>query len=454
MKKITRDLTEGDPIKSVFAVALPMMAGNLFQMVYNLIDTFWVGKIGKEAIAAVSFSFVLIFILISIAGGLSTASSIVVAQYFGARDYKRLKTAISIAIWFIGGVAFLLSLFGLSFSSTLIGFLNPAPDVFPLAERYFRIIMGGIPFMFLFFVLSGILRGLGNAVIPMKVGLISNIANIILDPILIFGLFYFPKLGVAGAAYATVISRIGAAFYLLWRLFHGKFGFSFTLGDLKADMEIIKNILKIGIPSSFTQLFVSIGRSIIIRIISRFGTATVAGYGIGGRLDSAFFMIFMGLGNGISAFVGQNVGRGKYERAKRGVIKVGLIAILISTSLAVIVYIFAPSLIYVFNTDPDVIREGTTYLRTLAFFYMFIGFQFMIGSAFQGAGDATTTMYLAGSSVALRVLFAMILSMYMGPRGAWMGLGLSWVITSSVGLLLFLSGRWEKKAVIKERYGS
>ncbi len=454
MKHISRDLTEGNVIKNVFTVALPMMAGNLFQMVYNLIDTFWVGKLGKEAIAAVSFSFVLVFILISIAGGLAGASSITVAQYFGARDYKRLKTTISIAIWFIGGTAFILSMIGLGFSSTFIGMLHPAPSVFPLANRYFRIIMGGVPFMFLFFVLSGILRGLGNAVIPMKVGLVSNIVNMILDPLLIFGLFFFPRLGVAGAAYATVISRIGAAMYLLWRLFNGKFGFSFTLGDIKADIEIIKNILRIGIPSSLTQFFVSIGRSIIIRIVAQFGTATVAGYGIGGRLDSAFFMIFMGLGNGVSAFVGQNVGRGRYDRVTKGVIRIGLIAMAISTVLAIFVFLFAPYLIYVFNTDPSVVKEGTIYLRTLAFFYMFIGFQFIIGSAFQGAGDATTTMFLSGTSVALRVILAMLLSKYIGAKGAWIGLGLSWMITSSIGFSLFLSGRWKKKAVVRERYGT
>ncbi len=454
MKQIARDLTEGNVIKQVFSIALPMMAGNLFQMIYNLIDTFWVGKIGKEAIAAVSFSFVLVFILISVAGGLAGASSITVAQYFGARDYKRLKTTISVAIWFIGGTAFILSMIGLTFSPTLISLLHPAPDVFPLANRYFRIIMSGVPFMFLFFVLSGVLRGLGNAVIPMKVGLISNIANMILDPILIFGLFFFPRLGVAGAAYATVISRIGAAMYLLWRLFRGKFGFSFTLGDIKVDLEIIRNILRIGIPSSLTQFFVSIGRSIIMRIVAQFGTATVAGYGIGGRLDSAFFMIFMGLGSGVSAFVGQNVGRGKYDRVKTGVVKVGLIAMVISTVLAVFVYLLAPTLIYVFNSDPDVIKEGTSYLRTLAFFYMFIGFQFIIGNAFQGAGDATTTMFLSGTSVALRVIFAIVLSKYIGVKGAWIGLGLSWVITSTVGFFLFLSGRWKRKAVVKERYGT
>ncbi len=454
MKQISKDLTEGNVVKNVFTVALPMMAGNLFQMVYNLIDTFWVGKLGKEAIAAVSFSFVLVFILISIAGGLAAASSIIVAQYFGARDYKRLKTTISIAICFIGGAALILSIIGLSFSGTFIGMLHPTPSVFPIANRYFRIIMGGVPFMFLFFILSGILRGLGNAVIPMKVGLVSNIANMILDPLLIFGLFFFPRLGVAGAAYATVISRIGAAMYLLWKLFNGKFGFSFTLGDIKADIEIIKNILRIGIPSSLTQLFVSISRSIIMRIVAQFGTAAVAGYGIGGRLDSAFFMIFMGLGNGVSAFVGQNVGRGRYDRVTKGVLQIGLISTVISTILAIFVFLFAPYLIYIFNADADVVREGATYLRTLAFFYMFMGFQFIIGSAFRGAGDATTTMFLSGGGVVLRIGLAIILSEYIGIKGAWIGIGLSWIITFIIGLFLFLSGRWKRKVVVRERYGT
>ncbi|HID15260.1 MAG TPA: MATE family efflux transporter [Candidatus Atribacteria bacterium] len=452
MKKVTQDLTEGNIIKKVFSIALPMMAGNLFQMVYSLVDMFWVGKVSKEAIAAVSFSFALIFILISLAGGLGVASSIMTAQYFGARDHKRLKMTISVALWFIGGFALLLSIIGFLFSKTFLTWLHPAPDVFPLANAYFRIIMSGVPFMFLFFILSGILRGLGNAVIPMKVGLVSNLINIILDPILIFGLFTFPKLGVIGAAYATVFSRIIASSYLVYRLFKGKFGFSFTLGDLKADFEIIRHLLRIGIPSSLTHLFVSLGRSILMRIVAQFGTATVAAYGIGGRLDSAFFMIFMGLGSGVSAFVGQNIGRGKIHRVKTGVVKIGLITALISTTLAIIVFLSAKYLILIFSTEPDVVREGVIYLRTLAFFYMFIGVQFTIGRAFQGTGDAITTMFLSGTSVVLRITFAYILSRYIGVKGVWLGLGMSWIITSSIGFFLFLSERWKKKGIVKERY--
>ncbi len=454
MKKITQDLTEGNVVKKVFSVALPMMAGNLFQMVYNLADTFWVGKMGKEAIAAISFSFVLVFILISLAGGLGGATSIMTAQYFGARDQKRLKMTISIALWFVGGIALALSIFALLFSKRLLLLLHPAPNVLPLANTYFRIIMGGVPFMFLFFILSGILRGLGNGVVPMKVGLVTNLINIVLDPILIFGFFFFPGLGVSGAAYATVFSRLLGASYLVYRLFSGKFGFSFTLGDLRADLEIIKHLLRIGIPSSFTQLFVSLGRSVLIRIVAQFGTPTVAAYGIGGRLDSAFFMIFMGLGSGVSAFVGQNIGRGRHDRVKTGVVKIGFITIIISTTLATFVFFTAKYLILIFNTDPEVVKEGIIYLRTLAFFYMFIGFQFMMGSAFQGAGDAMTTMVLSGTSVALRILLALILSRYIGAQGVWLGLGISWAITSTIGFILFLSERWKKKGVVKERYGT
>ncbi|MDD3840031.1 MAG: MATE family efflux transporter [Clostridia bacterium] len=449
------DVTQGKISRNVWKLALPVIITNLVQVIYNLTDTFWVSKLSNstEAIAAVAVTFSVIMVLISLGIGLSVATTTLSAQYFGAGKEKEVKKVAYTSLVMLSLLAVIISVTGIAFSVPLLKLLNTPDNVMPYALEYFRIIMFGMLFMFSFFILSGVLRGLGDTYTPMIAGVISAIANVILDPLLIFGIGPFPEMGIAGAAYATVISRAAVSIYLTYLVFSGRMHFKLSLKELSIDFKVLKEIFKIGIPSSVSQVLISLGATLLMGRVNMFGDTAAATFGLGHRLDSFAFIAAAGLSQATVTMVGQNLGAGQKERAKDSSIYSVKATFIILTAIGVLLSFFPQLFFRVFSNDPGVIKLGRYYTRFVSIAYGFIGGRIVLNGAFQGAGAAFTSMILSIVSLwGFRIPLAYILSYTsLGIKGLWLGIGLSFILSFAVMIFIFTRWEWMDKAIVRKK---
>jgi len=416
------ELTEGPILPALITLSWPMMVGNLLQTAYNLADTLWLGRVGAAAVAAISMSFPIVFFLISWAGGFTVAGTALVAQHTGAGDKDGANLVASQTLTFVGILAVVLGTAGYLLAEWAMTVMGAGPAVLPDATAYLRIIFMGVPFMFGFFLFSSLLRGYGDTITPMKLMIASTVLNIVLDPLLIFGWFGFPEMGVPGAALATIVSRGLATIVALWLLFGGKTGLEISLDRMRPRWAVIKKIIVVGFPSAIEQSTRAFGFATMTGIVALFGTNTVAAYGIGNRINSLLFMPASAIGMGATTMMGQNLGAGKPSRAEKSTwLASGFTAGLLTLAGAVI-FVFAKPIVILFNDNPEVIMYGTRYLRTIAFSLGLAGAMFSLNGSFRGAGRTTTAMVLSLLSLwGLRVPLARYLSVNLGMAqdGLW-----------------------------------
>ncbi|MBU4283994.1 MAG: MATE family efflux transporter [Nanoarchaeota archaeon] len=384
----TKNIIKGDLKKVILRLSWPMMISNLLQATYNITDTFWVGRLGSYAIAAVTISFPLVFVMIAIAMGIGVGGSILIAHAAGKafktkkeKDKKQINLIISqtFVLLFLAAVA--VSFIGFLFTPKIVSLLSSEQAVFESAVVYMRTIFIGFSFMVLYYVFEAALRALGNTKTPMKFVLISVLINVILDPILIFGLGPFPKMGVFGAALATVISRAIISLIALYHLIKGTYGIRFELDFLKPKIKIIKDILKLGIPTTFEMGSIAIGSFMITYIVGALGTATLAAFGIVTRLFSFFMIPSLAISVSISTIVAQNFGAGNLKRAFISLKESAKLGFKIIIVISVFTFMFSRQIISAFTVDAEVIYLGTMFLRIISPFiilgfgrHVFIGF--------------------------------------------------------------------------------
>lgn len=444
-----KDLTEGNSGSLIFKFAVPMLVGNVFQQLYNITDSIIVGRyVGKEALAAVGASFPLIFMLISFVVGVAMGTTIIISQYFGAKDLKMVKRAIDTMYIFLFFSAILVTLIGIVFSGPIFRMIKLPAEVIPLAVEYFNIYLVGMVFFFGFNGISSVLRGLGDSKTPLYFLIISTLMNVGLD-LLFVAVF---KWGVAGAAWATVISQAGA--FVTGIIYLNYTHEVVKLNSLKLvfDKAIFRKSISIGLPTGLQQTFVSLGMLAITRIVNDFGTNAIAAYSAAGRLDSIAGMPAMNFGAALSTFVGQNLGANKPERVRQGfratLFMSGALAVL--TSLMVIV--FRVPLMRLFSTDAAVIDIGAEYLVIVSSFYVFFSTMFVIGGVMRGAGDTLIPMFITLFALwAIRIPAAWILSRYFGMDGIWWSIPVAWFIGMVLSYLYYLKGNWKKKVVVKHQ---
>ena len=444
-------ITKGPILSSLLKLSLPIMIGQLIQTFYNLVDTLWVGRLGSEAVAAVSISFPIVFLMISLAAGLTIAGTTLIAQNKGAGNDEAVDRILAQLISFIGILSVVLAFIGFVFSEQFITWMGAEAQIIGDATGYLRIIFVGIPFMFIFFIFSAALRGIGDTVTPMVMTLFSVILNVILDPLLIFGIGPFPEMGVQGAALATIIARAIAAVYALMILISGKKNLRFKLEYLKFDFKIIKRVIKIGIPSSVQQSMLSISQIAMTSIVAAFGTATLAAYGIGNRVISIASMLIMGVSAATTTMVGQNIGAGEKKRSE-DIAKVSLsLTFAVLTVLGILVFIIPNQLIGVFNKESDVLLYGASYLRITALLYGIMGVRMVVNGIFRGAGKTVTTMILSTIAfIVLRIPLAYILSnsLEWNQTGIWWGIAVSDAIGAVVSLSWLKLSNWSENVLV------
>jgi putative MATE family efflux protein len=442
-----RDLTTGNEGKRILYFAIPMLLGNFFQILNTLVDSIIVGNyIGKSALAAIGSAFPVIFALISLVIGISAGISIVISQYYGAKDLARVKRAIDTAFIFLIGSSAILGIVGIIFAPQIFSSLHLSDEAMHEAVTYMRIYLMGIVFMAGFNGAMGILRGLGDSKTPLVFLIIVTISNIVLEIIFIIWL----KLGIAGAAYATIGSQVLGFVISVAYLNRSHEIVNLRFFKMVFDKEIFKLSLKIGLPSGMQQIFVALGMVALIRIVNEFGTNAMAAYTIAGRIDSFASLPAMNFSMALSSFVGQNIGAGFYSRVKRGLRATIILSGSVAVIMSILIGLFATPLMQAFTSDAEVVKIGANYLLIVCTFYLLFTLMFAFTGLLRGAGDTIIPMFITLFSLwIVRIPLAVFLSSRYGIDGVWWAIPIAWGMGMIASYLYYKTGRWRNKRVVK-----
>lgn len=443
-----KDFTKGNEAGLILGFAAPMLLGNLFQQLYNVTDRIIVGQvIGEKALAAVGASFPILFALISFSIGIASGGTIVISQYFGAKDYNNVKKAINTLYIFFFMASIILSAAGIIFSESIFRLTKLPEEVIPYAKVYFNTIALGIIVFFGFNGTSAILRGLGDSKTPLYFLIIASIFNILLD--LLFVVVF--KWGVAGAAFATIISHFGAFITAIIYLNKTHKLININFLKLKFDRKIFYQSVRIGVPAGLQQTFVAIGMIALYRVVNEFGTMVTSAYTAAGTIGNLAILPSITLSQALAAFVGQNIGAFKTDRVKVGLRATLLISSLISIGITVMIVAFRSILMYFFTDNEEVIRVGTEYLIITATFYLLFSVMFTFNGVMRGAGDTLIPMFITLISLwVIRIPLAVILSGSIGTDGIWWSSPASWFTGMLFSIIYYSTGRWKSKGVVKK----
>ncbi|MFO8034513.1 MAG: MATE family efflux transporter [Candidatus Bipolaricaulota bacterium] len=443
-------LVDRPVLPTLVRLAWPIVVGHLLHLTYQLVDTFWVGRLGAEPLAAVSVSFPIIFIVFSLAAGFSIAGVALVSQHSGAAQREEASLAAGQVIGFSLALAFTLAALGLAFGRPLLMWVGAGPEVLPLAWTYFSILTGGIPLIFVFFVFAAVLEGTGDTITPMKLKIASVLLNIVLDPLLIFGWFLFPEMGIAGAAVATVVSRLASATVGVYILVSGRRGLTVRPRHLVPRPSLIKQVVRIGTPAALGTSAVAVAMTVMTSIVAAFGTYALAAWGVGNRVLSLIRMPSMGFARATGVLVGQHLGADQPRAASRSAwtgvaVNVGIMA------LVVLAFQFGAGLIMrLFSQDIEVIEIGAQYLRWGAAAYGLLAIQQVLGGALDGAGQTMQKMlFLLLSMWALQIPLSVVFSanLGLGVNGVWYAVFVAKLVGASAIALWFLRGTWQRKVI-------
>ena len=433
---MVQNLTEGRPLKLLFFFALPMVAGNLFQQLYNMVDTMVVGKfVGEDAVAAVGSSFPIVFLSVAVASGLSMGSNVVVSQLFGAGRIHEMKSTISTAIISLSVLGLIIMALGTVLAGPLLQLLGTDPDI--------MVYFGGAVFLFLYNTLNGIYNAQGDSRTPLLFLMISSLTNIVLD--LVFVIQF--HMGVAGVAWATLIAQGMCAVCSLLVLIRRLKRMPCEPGRQREKIPLfhllaVKRIARIGLPSMLQQSLVSLSMSKVL----------VAGYTAATKIDTLAMLPNMNFSNAMSSYTAQNIGAGKYERVKEGLKASLFMVVVFSLTITVLIFLFGNQLLGLFLDPGDTsgaLGYGLAYMHTVSVFYILMGLLFVPNGMLRGAGDMGAFTFSSMANLFSRVAIAYALA-YLTPLGAnaiWWSIPAGWAIGAAVSLSRVRSGRWMRKAV-------
>jgi putative MATE family efflux protein len=442
-----RDLTTGNISKQILKFTGPMLVGNLFQQTYSIIDCILVGKLlGKDALAAVGASFPIIFMLVSLVIGIASGGTVLISQYYGAKDFTKVRKTIDTLYIFIFIASIVITITGILLSTHIFQIIKLPPEIMPNAVVYLNTFLLGTIFLFGFNGISAILRGLGDSVTPLIFLVIASIINIML--VIIF--IKYLKLGIKGAAWATVLSQTVAFFLAIIYLNKNHKLVRIRFMNLHFDWAIFRQTFRIGLPSGFQQTIVSVGMVALLRIVSGYGAIVLAAYSIVGRIDNFAMMPAMNFGQALSSFTGQNIGANLRKRVHFGLLATLGISVMTSAVIAILVIFLKYPLMKMFTNDPGIISVGSNYLIIVSSFYIIFSIMFSFNGLLRGAGDTLIPMFITLLSLwIVRIPFAYFLSHHIGETGIWWAIPIAWVIGAVFSFLYYLSGKWKTNGVVK-----
>ncbi|ASJ09989.1 MATE family efflux transporter [Thermococcus sp. P6] len=453
--RMREEILNGSIVKTLLVLAYPLIINQLVQVLYNLTDTFWLGKLGRVELAAPGTAWPLVWFFMSIGMGFATAGFAFVSQYVGAGEYEKANRAAgalySLMMLFAVGVG----LFGVLSAPYLLRFMSVTDTVYPYALAYTRVIFAGIPFSFTLFAFNFLLRAIGDTRTPVKINMATVFLNILLDPLLIFGWFGFPRLGVMGAAIATMLSNTLGSLVGGYLLFTGRVGIHLTMENLKPDPAFYSRIFRVGIPSSVGSSTTALGFVILTKIIftlgGAFGNADVAfsTYSITNRLTNFMFAFSDGISMAMGTMIGQTVGAELYDRAKTIAEKAMAINFTILGAGTLLFILFRVEIFRFFIDDPAIIAESTKVVRYFSAFLPFFGIFSAVNNVFRSSGHTKKSMLLAIFRLwVLRLPLSYGLGvLFRDTAGMWLGMGLSNFIGALVALAWFLRGSWMSRII-------
>ncbi len=438
-----KNMTEGSIFKNIIYFSIPMLLGNIFQQFYNVVDSIVVGRfIGKDALAAVGAGFPVMFLVIALIIGATMGSMVLVAQFFGAKDHENLAKMVDTTYIFLFFMSLAACVVGLLFSKNILLLLGTPSEIMRDAKLYMDIMFIGMPMMFGYNGLSAVMRGVGDSKTPLYLLIAASVINIILD--LLFVVVF--KWGIAGAAWATVISQ-GFSFLGGMILLHLKKSIlAIRIGQMTFNNRLFIRSIQIGIPSGIQQMAVAFGLMALTRIVNGFGTNALAAFTVAGRIDSFAMMPAMNFSIALSTFTGQNIGAGRIDRVKKGVTVTMLISSIVCVFITILIISFKKQLILLFNNDPLVVAIGMEYLFIVSIFYIVFSVMFVYNGALRGAGDTLIPMIVTIMALwAVRVPASYLLSRTMGTAGIWWGIPIAWMIGAAMSFAYYQTGTWKKK---------
>lgn len=431
----------------MFTIALPVVVNSLIETLYNLVDAFFLGKLGTAEISAPSISFSIMLFLIVFGTGISGAGTTLIAQAKGRGDHAKMSFYMNQTATFLFFLSLFLMVLGLVISRPLLVLLGTPSEVFGFTLIFMRICFLGIPFMFAYYVLLSSFTAAGDSFTPLWVHLIGIGLNVLLDPFLIFGLGPFPRLGVAGAAMATVFSQFVVAVLAIIILTQGRHGFRLSLEAMKPRRAALRLLAEIGLPSSLGQAISSLGFTVLQGLVNGFGASAIAAFGVGNRITGLFDIPARGIANAATALCGQALGARDEARSKR-VVRIALIACLVfMTPLLTAAFFFGGDLVRFFVNDAEAIRLGDIMFKVTTPSVLMFGLFLVITGAFQGAGATRIIMLLSIVRLwVLRVPIAYALARFtgVGPLSIWYAMFVSNTGTALAGFVYYRGGRWLK----------
>jgi putative MATE family efflux protein len=444
----TVGLLEGPIVPSLLKMAVPIVLANVLASAYQLTDAFWVGRLGGNAVAAVSVSFPVIFVMIAVGMGFGIAGSTLVAQYMGAGNQRMVNHVAAQTLLMVAIASGVLGAVGYAIAPGLLRLMGVEPEVFSGAVQFMRVSFIGLVTVFGFAMFQAVLRGVGQVTLPLYIVLGTVILNFILDPLFIFGWGPIPPQGVAGAAYATLGTQTLAAVIGMAALLNGKYGIHLQWADFKPDWAFVKKAFVLGFPATIEQSARGLGMTVMTFLVATFGTVAIAAYGVVTNIFMFVLIPAMGLSMATSALVGQHIGAGKIERATRISHLSSAIAFIGLSVIGVLVFLGAHSIVEFFvPTDAAVVETGGRFLRIFALSFGFLGLQLSLIGVFRAAGKTVTTMVLAlVSQWVLQFPLAYILGKHTatGLNAMWWAFPTSMVISTALAVVLFLRGDWKK----------
>ena len=441
-----RDLTSGSIVGSIWFLALPMMATNFIHTMFHVVDMMYLGRLGPSAIAAVSISGATMMIPFALIMGIASATTAMVARYYGAGDIEQASQAAvqSLTIAAIGAIV--VSILGAVFARQLIAIFGVEPDVLALGTSYIRILFLGVIAMALQFLGGYILQAVGDARTALIIVGGSSFLNILIDPLLIFGIWIFPRWEVEGAAVASVFARVVGCIVVLFVLRCKRTHLHIKFSYMKIKGAFLKKLLKIGTPSSLQMLVRSTSNIIMMSIVAGFGTIFLATYGVGIRIDMFVMMPGFGMAAATATLVGQNLGAKKPDRAEKCALTAAFYHFIIMTSAGILFYIFAQDAFRAFNDNPEVLSLGQQYLRIIIFSYPFIAIAVVFNRALIGAGNTLTPMLLTTSTLyGIQIPAAFLLPKleFFGGNGLWVAIAGSNIVLGILITIIFRRGKWK-----------
>lgn len=436
-----KDMTQGNPYSQIIAFALPIFLSQVFQQLYNTADTLIVGRfLGTNALAAVSSSGTLIFLLVSFFNGTSMGAGVVVSKYFGAKDNDKISRAIHTNIVFSLLCGVVLTLVGVFLTPTFLVWMKTDPDVLPEAIEYFRYFFLGSLAMIMYNACRGIMSALGDSKRPLYYLIFSSLLNVALDVLFVAGFGW----GVWSAAVATVLSQAASVVLCLRHLLVKDQIYSVQLKKLRIDKAMLLEILRYGLPAGVQNSVIAFANTIVQTQINSFGKYATAAYGTHGKIEGFAFLPIVSFNMAISTFISQNLGAGLYDRVKQGARFGTVAAVLMAELVGVLCYIFAPQLIGLFDSNAEVIRLGTMQARTVSLFFFLLAYSHSIAAVCRGAGKAFVPMFIMlGVWCVLRICYIAYVSHTFGELSyIYWAYPITWAISSVMYLIYYLKGNW------------